>query len=148
MIEEMKNNTMGMDLKEAVQILLEKGHTCVLVKGNIRYTSDQRGVKPLLEWIEAGMNLSGFSVADKVVGKGAAMLYVLLQVHAVYAPVMSESAYEVLKKYGIEVFVEDSLVKRIRNRTDTGFCPIEECVLDMEDVSMAYEAIKERVSKL
>ena len=38
---------------------------------------------------------------DKVVGRAAAFLYVLLEVKEIYAGVMSEGAADVLSKYGI-----------------------------------------------
>ena len=65
------------------------------------YSSTERGVKPLLDFIENGPNLRGFSAADKIVGKAAALLYVLLGVKEVYAPVMSETALYTLAHNGI-----------------------------------------------
>ena len=51
--------------------LLESGdYTCVLQKGEVSYTSKERGVKPLFDWLESSVDLRGFSAADRVVGKG------------------------------------------------------------------------------
>ena len=68
------------DLKKAIDILNSGQYTCVLCKDNEIHISTERGVKPLLEWLESGIALKGFSAADKVVGKAAAFLYVLLGV--------------------------------------------------------------------
>lgn len=55
-------------------------------------TSTERGVKPLLQWLDGENSVKGFSAVDKVVGRAAAFLYVLLEVKEVYAGVMSEGA--------------------------------------------------------
>ena len=52
----------------------------------------ERGVKPLLQWISEGRSFEGWSVADKVVGKAPALLYVQLKPAAVYAIAMSGAA--------------------------------------------------------
>ena len=71
------------DLKKARLALSSGEFTCVICKNERIYTSKDRGVKPLVELYEAKTDLIGFSAADKVVGKGAAYLYVLLNVSAV-----------------------------------------------------------------
>ena len=112
------------DLTEAINILNGDKYTCVLCKGSAIYISTERGVKPLIDWIDDGTDLQGFSAADKVVGKAAAFLYVLLGVKEVYARIMSEGAIAVLKNNGI--FVKyDLSVKNIINRAGTGNCPME-----------------------
>ena len=49
------------DLENAVNILRDRDYTCVLCKGQQLYTSDRRGVAPLLFWLDAGVSLQGFS---------------------------------------------------------------------------------------
>ena len=71
------------DLEKARELLHTGEYTCALCRGNEHYTSTLRGVRPLFEWLESGNDLRGFSAADKVVGKGAAFLYVLLGVQSV-----------------------------------------------------------------
>ena len=89
---------MEKDLLTAKQLLEQNNCTCALCQGDTVFTSTLRGVKPLLNFLEAGTDLQGFCAADKVVGKGAAFLYCLLGVRAVYAPVMSQAALEVLRQ--------------------------------------------------
>ena len=75
-------NTMENMLK--ARHLLESGdYTCVVCKDDSVHTTSQRGVAPLLNWLDAGINLTGFSAADRVVGRGAAFLYCLLGVKEV-----------------------------------------------------------------
>ena len=53
------------------------GHTFVLVNGEKQYTSTLTGIMPVLCLIKDRPNLIGATVADKVVGKSAALLFVL-----------------------------------------------------------------------
>ncbi|MBQ7789064.1 MAG: DUF1893 domain-containing protein [Clostridia bacterium] len=137
---------MNTDLYVAKKTLLE-GYTLVACKEDIIYKSKLRGVGTLLEYIEKGVRLEGFSCADRVVGKGAAFLYVLLGAHCVYAPVMSISAKTTLYRFGI-VALYDNLVDRIINRGGDGFCPVESAVIDIDDVNLAYNAIRNTISEL
>lgn len=128
--------------------LLEAGnYTCVVCREETTYTTTHRGVAPLLNWLEEGTDLSGFSAADRVVGRGAAFLYCLLRVKAVHARVMSRPAAEVLKAYGIAAYA-DTFVEGIINRTGTGPCPFEAAVMDIHDAADALLAIRNTRSQL
>ena len=135
-----------MDLLTVLQEL-SKGYTCVAANGDIVHTSTQRGVAPLLGWLEEGLCLNGFQVADKVVGKGAAFLYLLLGAKNLYAAVISVPALNVLKNHGVAVTFT-TLVPAIQNRDHTGFCPIETAVLDCDDPAEALIKIKNRLREL
>lgn len=140
---------MEADLMKARALLEGSHHTCVLVKGSNCYSSDHRGVKPLLQWLEDGADLRGFSAADKVVGKAAAYLYVLLGVTAVYANVISRPSVAVLEESGIAVFYGQQ-VEAIQNRTNTGLCPMEQAVKTARSPEEAVQMIHttlERLSK-
>ncbi len=135
------------DLILAKEQLMSGAYTCVIRKDDMVYTSLERGVKPLLNWLDSDIDFSGYSAADKVVGKAAAMLYVLLGVRNVHAIVISVKAKEVLERHGIGV-TYDSLVERIHNRTNTGFCPMEEAVWEIEDLQEALRAVRNTVAAL
>jgi len=138
---------MEKNLKKALDLLKAGDHTCVLCRDDRVYTTKLRGVAPLLTWLEEGMDLQGFSAADRVVGRGAAFLYCLLGVTAVYARVMSSPAAEVLRTHGIyaeaEVFVDG-----IINRSGTGPCPFEAAVMDIRDPMEALTAIRDTRKRL
>lgn len=138
---------MNNDTATASQYLRNEGYTCVFCREGRVYSSTQRGVKPLLHFIESGTNFSGFCAADKVVGKAAALLYVLLGVKDVYAPVMSETALYTLARNGI-VPLCDFSIKSIRNRSDTGSCPMEEAVADIDEPRQALTAIQNKLKIL
>ena len=134
------------DLEQAKGVL-QTGYTCVLQRGNEQESSTKRGVAPLLAWLSSGKNYHGFSAADKVVGKAAAYLYVLLGVKEVYAHVVSEAAESVLTAHQIPLFYEEK-VPAIRNRTNTGFCPMEQAVWEIDDPLLAKQAIVQKLDQL
>lgn len=128
-------------LKKAAELLHSGGYTCVFLKDGEADASFERGVKPLFERLDSGAKLAGAVAADKVVGKGAAYLYVLLGIKELYADVISLPASQVLERYGI-YFECENTVEAIRNRANTGFCPIESATLDIDEPSDAYKKIK------
>lgn len=127
--------------------LLQEGCTCALYTKTQVFRSEKRGVAPLLQWLESGEDFSEFSAADKVVGKAAAFLYVLLGAQRVYALVISEAAESVLNAYNIPVCFEER-VSAIKNRDGTGFCPMEQAVLHLSDPKEAYRAIIKKLKEL
>lgn len=130
------------DLGRAIAYLKAKDCTCVLCREELLYNSHHRGVRPLLDFLDSGNDFTGFSAADKVVGKATAFLYCLLGVRAVHAQVLSDAAAKVFTRYGI-AFSCDSRVPAIRNRENTGPCPMEHATKDMEDPRQALAAIRE-----
>lgn len=135
------------DLDKAKEVLAEGDYTCVLCKDDVIYTSKERGVKPLLALLDSETDLSGFSAADKIVGNGAAYLYVLLGVSEVYAPIMSEAAVKTLARNLISIDC-GKVVDYIVNRTGDGICPMEEATLDAVSPEDALTKIKERLAQL
>ena len=137
-----------MDMKaETKRILQSEGLTLVLTNGKTVIKSDKRGVRPLLDLHENGDNVCDFFACDKVVGKGAGVLYVILKVKKVYALTISKSALDFLLSHGVEVEY-DVLVERILNRDRSGFCPIESAVLDANECEDALEKIYSALEKL
>ena len=134
-------------LKYAAQLLVQGNYTCVLYNPGTVLTDTRRGIRPLLELVESCRNLTGFSAADRVVGKAAAFLYCLLGVRAVYAKVISAPALQVLQEHKISVFY-DALVPAIRNRTGDGFCPMETAVWNLNAPENAPDAIRDALKKL
>ena len=135
------------DLQKAKEILINGGHTCVLCSGERICTSDLRGVRPLLQWLDSGEDFSGFHAADKVVGRATAMLYCLLGVKGVHAGVMSEGAVQVLENHGI--YAEyDRKADYIQNRAGTGQCPMEAAVAGMNDPQEGLQAVRQTLERL
>ena len=126
---------MNKDLEQA-KALLENNeeYTCAACRAGENFASE-------------GTDLSGASAADRIVGKAAAFLYVLLGVRTVYAPLMSVPARETLRAHSIEA-IADTVVPAIRNRTDTGFCPMESAVWDISDPHEAKAALERKISEM
>lgn len=135
------------DLLEARALLARGGHTCVLCRNGVSHVSDQRGVRPLVDWLDSGLDLRGFSAADKVVGRATAFLYVLLGVRAVHALVMSTPAMEVLRAASIPASC-DRETPGIINRRGDGPCPFENAVLGITDPTEALAAIRKQQLRL
>lgn len=135
------------DLTMAKRLLAQQDLTCALVRGSAAHTSTQRGVRPLLDLLDSGEDLRGFSAADKVVGKATAFLYVLLGVRAVYGRTVSRCAADVLVRHGIALEY-DELVEAIANRDRTGFCPMESAVRSIDDPREAHRAVVDTLKKL
>lgn len=134
-------------LERAKARLHETDSTCVLCRGEQEVSSTRRGIAPLLEFLDEGMPLKGFSAADRVVGKAAAFLYVRLGVAAVYAGVMSRPAYETLTAHGIAASY-GTLTDAIINRAGDGGCPMEQAVWQITDPEEAEQTLRRRLAEL
>lgn len=120
------------------------GHTiCLCRKGQCLF-SEKRGIAPMMNLIADEIDLSGYSVADLVVGKAAAMLFVRSGIKAVFARTISEAGRAVLKKHGIRCEY-GALTDRIMNWEGTDVCPMEKAVLNTENIEEAYERLKDQM---
>lgn len=135
------------DLTQARGLLDTGDYTCVVCRDGTVHTATERGVKPLLSWLDSGLDLKGFSAADRVVGRATAFLYCLLGVKEVYARVMSRPAADVLASRGIAAQTE-TLVEGIINRKGTGPCPFEAAVMEIEDAEEALDAIRVKLAQM
>lgn len=124
-----------------------KEHTLVLCKNGAIITSDRRGIAPMLNFISEGRDLKGYSAADRVVGKAAAMLFCKAGVKSVYAKTLSSGGKAILEREGIYPEYE-ILTDCIINREGTDMCPMEKAVVEIEDVESAYAAVKKRFELL
>lgn len=135
------------DLEKAKEILTQSDCTCVLCRGDVIYKSSDRGISPLLSWLDGDEDTWACSAADKVVGKGAALLYCLLGVRRVHGNVMSVAAVKTLRKNGVEAYW-DTLTESIRNRSGTGMCPMEEATLSIDEPEDALPVIRATLARL
>lgn len=135
------------DRELARKTLTDGAYTCVFARDGQFRSDTARGVSPLLAALDSQENYAGWSAADKVVGRGAAFLYVLLGVREVWAAVMSRGAREVLERHGIACFPETE-TDAIRNRAGDGFCPMESAVAGIDDPFLALAAIRAKRREL
>ena len=66
------------------------GHTICLCKDGECIYSVRRGISPIMGFIDSGTDLKGYSVADTIVGKAAALLFIKCGIKSVYAKTLSE----------------------------------------------------------
>lgn len=108
-----------------IDMLHAQGCSCVLRKGETIRTYRRRGVIDLYELcVNEPDFLRGASLADKVIGKGAAAILARGNVGRVYADVMSAPARALLKQAGIPAECAAE-VPFIVNRRGDGRCPLE-----------------------
>ena len=127
------------DLKH---VLLNENHTIVIYKNDASvHTSNDRGVAPLMKLLkEDNTQLKDAMIADKVIGKAAALLMVYAKVKEVYTPTISTPALQVFKNNNIEIHY-DKEVERIVNRKGDGLCPMETLCMYIENPEEAYITI-------
>ena len=138
-------------LGEAARLIESGLADCVLMKGGaITDKASGIGVKPIIRFLEDKPGcLKGADVADKIVGKAAAMLLVFGGADYVYGGIMSESAKDYLDSRGVGNSCGDAgLIKMIKNRSGTGMCPLEQSVVGIEDPQEGYAAIKKTIERL
>lgn len=82
--------------------------------------------------------LKGAEVADKVIGKVAASIFVMAGVMTIYADTLSKIALPILEENGIE-YSYNNLVKYIQNSDKTGMCPMENRFKDENNLKNIYE---------
>jgi hypothetical protein len=131
------------DIELSKALLDEENLTLAIVKdGKAIYKSRDRGIGPLYFAVnEMKENLKGSSVADRVTGRAAAMLYEYAQIKELHTTLISENALSVLDKTPIK-YEYLSFAPYIKNRDKTGMCPIENLSLKAKDVSALQESIK------
>ena len=136
----------NLDLAKAT--LLENAYSIVVVKKEeIVHTSNKNGLMPILDLYDYNKNiLSNASVADKVIGKAAALLLADANIKELYADLISENAIPVLDNSNIK-YEYNKKVKEIRNRDNSAMCPMESLALKSNDANELIDRIKEKFNK-
>lgn len=137
------------DLNIAKDYLLKNKLSMVIVKnGSIIVESKDKGIKPIFEvYTKSKEDFIDASVADKVIGKAAAMILLNGGIKNLYAELISESAINILKASDINVEYTKK-VPLILNREGNDMCPIEKLSSNTEDISKLINDIDIFISKL
>lgn len=125
------------DLKIAKDRLKKHFLTISIVKNSeVIFESSGKGISDLVKAIENfGSRLKGASVADKIVGKAAALLCVYAGFKAVYAHTLSVKAKTVFENQNV-YFEWDILVEKIEE------CPFEKIAESISSPAEAYGKFK------
>jgi len=134
------------DLELAENELKSRKINLVIVKnGVVLYQSKASGMKGILQAIdEFNGDLAGAAIADKIVGRAAAMLCVYSEVKSVFAITMTEGALKLLKKNRVAHRFE-KYVRRLMNSQGTDICPFEKAIRDIEDPKEAFKTLRSLV---
>ena len=131
-------------LETAKLTLEDSGYSCVIASaGKVVFTSQGRGIAPLVEYYnQYGEAHPGAALADKVMGRAAALLARLIGIGEVYSVVISQGALDELNKAGIAASYKTK-VDAIQNRAGTGLCPMEQLSKGVEDPREMLEKAEE-----
>ena len=112
----------------------------IISSGRTVFSSQKRGLSPLLNYIEHSPLMDEVVVLDKVTGNAAALLMKKACCREVLSPLGSELAAETLKKFGIvRNFMKT--VPHIINREGNGMCPFEKMSIGKSPDEF-YELVK------
>lgn len=135
-------------LQKAKDVLEANGYTFVAIKGECTYCSIDKGISPIMEKVVDDKEyFKGYSVADRVIGKSAALLLIRSHIACLHTKVLSEHAKTLLDQYQIS-YSYDTLVPYIINRTKDGMCPMEHSVLAIEDLEEGFMALQTTLKQL
>lgn len=136
------------DIEKAKELLSENKYTFAAVKNGKLRTSQKRGIAPIVELIDAEPEfLNGAGVADKVIGKAAAMLLNAYGVKNISTPLAGEKAVEYLSGKSV-IFEYESTAGYIINRDGTDMCPMEKTVFDVNDEKEAERLLRIKINEL
>jgi len=134
---------MRADLNLAKQRLNQKNLNLVIAKSSrVLFETKAQGIRGLLEAIKKlGSDMIGSSVADRIVGRAAALLFIHSGVIAVFAVTASDDGIEVLKSYSIfNEFMRR--VPRILDSKKVDVCPYEKLAAKFSNPKEAYEELR------
>ena len=131
------------DLDVAKKRLYTENLTLVIVKDSkILFETNSPNISGFLTAIdELNMSLGNASVADRVVGKAVALLFVYSKISHAYAEFLSQKAKIVLQRNGI-FFEYKTIIKNVLDSTQKDICPFEKVALGITQPEEAYKTFK------
>ena len=130
--------------------LLEKEQLALAIVKNceIIFISRDIGIKPLYTAVEEIKDeLKGSSVADRVTGKAAAMLCKYAGIKELHTNLISENAIKVMDTTTILYYYDESS-PYIKNRDETGMCPVETLSLNVNNIYDLLQGISNFLESL
>ena len=131
--------------KQMLEMLNQQSLSLLVFNDGRLTTHDNRGIQDLLRLIsEEPERLQGAVVADKLVGKAAAVIMAAGGVKEVHTNLISTPARRLLEQNGIRVAAKEE-VPQILNRDRSAMCPIDAQIVDIESVDECVKLLKERL---
>jgi Domain of unknown function (DUF1893) len=134
----LRREEMNTDLEIARKRLIENRVSLSIVKeGKIHFESRSNGLKDLFWAVnKLGTSLRNASIADQIVGKAAAFLFVYSRANSVFAITISEKGLKLLEENDVSAQFQN-IVPNVLNRERTDVCPFEKLVLNCRDAKEA-----------
>jgi hypothetical protein len=138
------------DFESIIKEFLDQDEFSLIVykEDQVIHQISDRGIKPLYELAYfSKTNLHASTVLDKIIGEAAARICIDKKVDRVFGKVMSQKAYDRLIAEGIEARYE-KLTPVIKNRTNTGMCPVEKISSESENIQEMKNKIQKFLDSL
>jgi len=119
---------------------------CIVKNGETIYTSQEKGIYPIYNaYIRLKDALAGASIADRVIGKAAAMLSKSANIDNLYSVIITGDAVSILEGVNVEY---SEIVPYIKNRDKTDLCPIEKMSRTTNDTDVLIKKIEEFLKRI
>jgi hypothetical protein len=137
-----RRDEMNTDLEIAKKRLTENRVSVSIVKeGKILFESRSHGLKDVFEAVnKLGTSLRNASIADQIVGKAAALLFVYSCANSVFAVTISEKGLKLLEQNHVSAEFRN-IVPDVLNKGRTDICPFEKMVLNCRDAKEAFDVL-------
>ena len=131
------------DLEFAKSKLLKEDLNLVIVKnGQLVFKTKKEGIIGILESLDTlDKELINSSIADKIVGMAASMLFVYAKVSAVFTQLISDPGLKILQENNIASQFEKR-VPNILNHRQNDVCPFEKQAIASKTVEEAYHNLR------
>ena len=127
---------------QMLDMLNEQGLSLLVYNNGELTTHANRGIQDLLQLIsEQPERLNGAVAADKIIGKSAAAIMIVGGVKEVHTNVICTPARELFEANGVLVFATEE-VPIIMNRNQSGMCPMDTQIADIESVEECVIALQ------
>lgn len=128
--------------EQMLEMLNEQGLSLLVYNNDSLTTHTNRGIEDLLTLVASQPErLKGAIVADKIIGKAAASLMTYCGVVEVHTNVLCTPARKIFEKAGIKIFATKE-VPMIRNRENSGMCPMDTRLEGIESVEECVEILQ------
>ena len=130
---------------------LDRSGMCLMIwrHTEVIFSSSSKGIRPHIEAIErlGKEKLKGTIMADKIVGRAAALLMLYSVPAEVHAGIITKKARELLKDRGVMVYPKGEVLT-IKEKDGRIYCPFEAMVQGISDPEEAYPAIVAKMKNM
>lgn len=136
-------------VRAAIAMIEENQHELIVLQGeHIVFTSATPGIRAALQLHdEYPERLKGAVIADRIIGRAAAMIFADGGATAIFGSVMSKAAQQELMQKGVKTQA-GMLVDAIINRRGDGICPMERAILGVAEPEAGLSRLRQTVREL